>query len=177
MSLRNQIRTVSMLAGIVLVSSVFLCSLQGQHRKPHDPKRMERKQVELLEQEWQSAMLTDDVSIMDRLLSDDYLGVTAGGDLVTKSQQLERMRTRQLTVTKLDRTDVKYKLIGQIAIVTALAQIEAEAEGRPVQGSFRTTRVYQRVSAGVWKLTSFGITKVAPNRGQAQALVGIPGRN
>jgi ketosteroid isomerase-like protein len=174
MSFRDQTRVAQLLAGALLFSFALVGVLQAQHHRPHGPKRAERKQVEQLEQQWQNAMLTDDVPMMDKLLSEDYLGVTAGGDLVTKTQQLERMRNRQLTVTKLDTTDVKVKLVGQIAIVTSLAQIEAVAEGRPVQGSFRTTRVYQRLPGAIWKLTNFTITKIAPGHGEAQALNGTP---
>jgi ketosteroid isomerase-like protein len=125
---------------------------------------MEKEQIEELEGQWQKAMLGDDVVAMDRLLADDYLGVTAGGDLVTKNQQLDRMRNRQVMVTKLDTTEVKFKLIGQIAIVTSLAQIEAVADGKTVTGQYRYTRVYQRLPSGAWKITSFEATRIPAGR-------------
>jgi ketosteroid isomerase-like protein len=121
---------------------------------------MEREQIEQLESQWKQAMLADDVTAMDKLLSEDYLGVTAGGDLVTKSQQLDRMRTRKVSVTKLDTTEIKFKLIGQIGIVTSLAQIEAESDGRTITGQYRYTRIYQRLPNGSWKITSFEATRV-----------------
>jgi ketosteroid isomerase-like protein len=174
MSSRDKTRFAFFLISMILLSG----ALYAQHgHRPHEPKRMERKQVEMLEQQWQQAMLSDDVSAMDKLLSDDYLGVTAGGDLVTKSQQLDRMRKRQVTVTKLDTTEVKFKLIGQIAIVTSLTQIEGVADGRDIKGGFRTTRVYQRLPAGVWKLTSFESTRVAPGSRTTQSASAVTGQN
>ncbi len=121
---------------------------------------MEKEQIEQLEAQWKQAMLTDDVTAMDKLLSEDYLGVTAAGDLVTKSQQLDRMRSRKVSVTKLDTTEIKFKLIGQIGIVTSLAQIEAESDGRTITGQYRYTRIYQRLPSGSWKITSFEATRV-----------------
>lgn len=132
------------------------------HKRTLHPKRAEREEVEALEHQWEHAMLADDVPAMDRLLSDDYLGVTTTGDLVTKSQQLDRMRDRQLTVTKLDTTESRIKLIGNIAIVTSLSQVEAQADGKAVEGSFRFTRVYQRLPNGSWRITSFEGTRVQP---------------
>jgi ketosteroid isomerase-like protein len=136
-----------------------LLAAQQGHRH-HPAKRMEKEQIEQLEAQWKQAMLQDDVSAMDKLLAEDYLGLTATGDLVTKSQQLDRMRNRKLTVTKLENTELKFKLIGQIAIVTSLAQVDAEADGKTLNGQYRYQRVYQRFPNGSWKITSFAATRV-----------------
>jgi ketosteroid isomerase-like protein len=52
------------------------------------------------------------------------------------------------------------KLVGSIAIVTSHAEVEGTNEGVPVQGTFRYTRVYQRLPSGAWKITSFEATRV-----------------
>ncbi len=164
MSLRFGLKTVLllMLGAAVAAAPGYGQSGQGAHRKTLHPHRMEREQVEALERQWEQAMLTDDVPAMDKLLSDDYLGVTATGDLVTKSQQLDRMRNRTLMMTRLQTTESRVKLIGHTAIVTSLAEVEAQADGKPVQGSFRYTRVYQRLPNGTWLITSFEATRVQP---------------
>jgi ketosteroid isomerase-like protein len=149
------------LAALLAVWALCCGLLPAQHVHRHGPpKRMEKEQIEQLEAQWKQAMLTDDVTAMDKLLSEDYLGVTAAGDLVTKSQQLDRMRSRKVSVTKLDTTEIKFKLIGQIGIVTSLAQIEAESDGRTITGQYRYTRIYQRLPSGSWKITSFEATRV-----------------
>ena len=56
---------------------------------------------------------------MDKLLSEDYLGIMANGEVFTKTQQLDRMRDRKFMITKLDTSEHKIKLIGNIAIVTS----------------------------------------------------------
>jgi ketosteroid isomerase-like protein len=170
MSARERVRAASRLAGVLTCLFLLLASAQSQRPyKAHPPKRVERVQVQQLEEQWRQAMLTDDVPSMDKLLSDDYLGVTASGDMVTKMQQLERMRNRQIVFTKLDLSEMKFKLIGQIAIVTSLSQIEAVVDGKTIDGQFRNTRIYQRLSSGAWKITSFEATRVAPGFRPAQA--------
>jgi ketosteroid isomerase-like protein len=131
------------------------------HEKKHDAKR----QVEALEEQWRTAQLAGDVDAMDKLLSDDYIGISMSGQVNTKSQQLDRARSRKLVLTRLDLGEMQIKLVGSIAVVTSRAQVEGTNDGIPVQGTFRYTRVYQRLPSGVWKITSFEATRVPESRG------------
>jgi ketosteroid isomerase-like protein len=129
------------------------------HEKKHDAKR----QVEALEEEWRTAQLAGDIVVMDRLLSDDYIGISMTGQVNTKAQQLDRARDHKLVLSKLDLGERQVKLVGAIAIVTSLADVEGTNDGVPVKGTFRYTRVYQHLPSGEWKITSFEATRV-PSR-------------
>ena len=129
---------------------------QPLREKKHDAKR----QVEALEEQWRQAQLAGDVAVMDKLLSDDYIGITMTGQVNTKAQQLDRMRMHKIALTKLDLGERQVKLIGSIAIVTSRAEVEGTNEGAPVRGTYRYTRVYQRLPSGGWKITSFEATRV-----------------
>ncbi|MEO6806664.1 MAG: nuclear transport factor 2 family protein [Edaphobacter sp.] len=126
------------------------------HEKKHDARR----QIDALEEQWRQAQLTDDVAAMDKLLSDDYIGISMTGRVNTKVQQLDRMRMHKVTLTRIDLDDRQIKLIGSIAIVTSRAEVEGINDGVPVKGTFRYTRVYQRLPSGGWKITSFEATRV-----------------
>ena len=132
----------------------------------HLRKRDFKHEVEDLEQQWRVAQLNGDVSAMDRLLSDDYVGITMTGQVNTKAQQLDRLRTRSLVITRIDLSDVKVKLVGSVAIVTCLASVEGSNEGVSMTGVYRYTRVYQRLPTGVWKITNFEATRVPNSRGR-----------
>src|ERR1700730_19390331 len=54
---------------------------QPLHEKKHDAKR----QVEALEEQWRQAQLAGDVAVMDKLLSDGYLGISMTGQGNTKN--------------------------------------------------------------------------------------------
>src|ERR1017187_849183 len=68
-------------SGILLIALCVPASMlstppawaDGPHPKRNDQFKHE---VEKLEQVWRSAELNDDVDAMDRLLSDDYVGIT-----------------------------------------------------------------------------------------------------
>jgi len=123
--------------------------------KKHDAKR----QVEALEEQWRLAQLTGDAATMDKMLSDDYIGISMSGQVSTKAQQLDRVRARKVTISKVELSDMKVKMVGAIAIVTSRAEVEGTNETGPVSGTYRYTRVYQRVPTG-WKITSFEATKI-----------------
>jgi ketosteroid isomerase-like protein len=134
----------------------------GPHPRRHDQYK---HQVEKMEDAWRAAQIAGDVDAMDKLLSDDYVGITMTGQVVTKMQQLDRMRNRALVLSRLDIEDVKLKLIGSTAIVTSLAEVDGSSDGEPMRGRFRSTRVYSRLPSGVWKMTNFEATRVGPPPG------------
>ena len=132
----------------------------------HIQKRDAREQIADLEQQWRSATLTGDVPAMDKLLSDDYVGISWTGQVNTKASQLDRLRDRSLIVTKLDLTDVKIKVVNAVAIVTSKSDMLGTNDGIELKGSFVYTRIYQRSPAGVWKITNFEATRVPPPGGR-----------
>jgi len=116
----------------------------------------------MLEEQWRTAQLAGDVSAMDKMLAEDFIGISMSGQVNTKAQQLDRIKTRKLVVTKIDLSDRKIKLVGSIAIVTSKAEVEGMAESGSMKGHYRYTRIYQRLANGEWKITSFEATRVNP---------------
>ena len=124
-------------------------------------KTATRQTVEALEEQWRQAQLAGDATAMDRLLSDDFVGINSTGVVTTKTQQLARIKNRAAVLTQLDLSDIKVKLIHDVvAIVTSRAEVAGSNESGPLKGSFRYTRVYQRSPGGAWKITSFEATRL-----------------
>jgi ketosteroid isomerase-like protein len=154
-----------LLAAVVMGWAVPV-ALAGGIPPLHEKKHIAKQQVEALEDQWRQAQLVGDVNAMDKLLSDDYIGISMTGQVNTKTQQLDRMRMHKIALTRLDLGDRQVKLIGSIAIVTSRAEVEGTNDGMPVKGTFRYTRVYQHLPSGGWKITSFEATRVpGPGRG------------
>ena len=118
-----------------LTATVLSAPAQG--KGPHPRRKDEWKhQVEKLEDVWRTAQLNADVDAMDKLLSEDYVGITMSGQVVTKTQQLDRMRNRTMTLTKMELDYVKVKLIGTTAIVTSRVTVSFVAALAPARHSF-----------------------------------------
>ena len=96
---------------------------------------------------------------MDKMLSDDYIGISMTGEVDTKAQQLRRVADRRMMLTRIELSDMKVKLVGAVAIVTSRARVEGTNDGISVRGMYRYTRVYHRLSTGQWKITSFEATR------------------
>ena len=162
---RSYARPFLPLVVAVFAFAGFTSPANAQHHRG-DPKRVQREQIEALEQQWHDAQVNDDVAAMDKLLSDDFLGITANGEVNTKQQYLDRLRNRVATITSLQMSDVKIKLLGGAAIVTSQAEITGTAQGVPLDGKVRYTRVYQRLPGGVWKITNFASTRIPKGNGR-----------
>jgi len=146
--------------------SVAACGMAVAGGLPHHTtkKTATRQTVEALEEQWRQAQLAGDAAAMDRLLSDDYVGINASGVVTTKTQQLARIKNRVAVLTQLDLSDIKVKLIHDlVAVVTSRAEVSGSNENGPIKGSFRYTRVYQRSPVGAWKITSFEATRLNPD--------------
>ncbi len=123
-------------------------------------KRDYKREIETAEDQWRTAQLAGDVPTMDKLLAEDYFGISVSGQLNNKMQQLERLKDRSLVISRLDVSDVKIKLVGRVGIVTSLAEIEGTNNGETLSGKYRYTRVYRRYPDGSWKITNFEVTRV-----------------
>lgn len=171
------IRHLLWAAAAVLVCVQVAFGARFSSAVPSEKKHEAKRQVELLEEEWRVAQLAGDVATMDRMLSDDYIGISVSGQVSTKAQQLDRVRNHKVVIHRVDLSDMKVKLIGSIAIVTSRAEVEGVNESGPVRGTFRYTRVYQRLPSGAWKITSFEATRIPSpksNRDQPASEPAVP---
>jgi ketosteroid isomerase-like protein len=121
-----------------------------------------RDQIENLEQQWRSATVTGDAVTIDKLLSEDYVGISWTGQVNTKAMQLDRIRNRTTIVHSMELNDVKVKIAQSVAIVTCRATVDSVNDGKDTSGEFRYTRVYLRQPSGLWKITNFEATRIGP---------------
>lgn len=148
----------------VVLLTCFLACASAQPNQKHQNRHDAKKQVEALEEKWRVAQLAGDIATMDRMLSDDFIGISMSGQVNTKAQQLEHIRTHRLVFTKIKLDDMKVKLVDSVAIVTCQAEVEGTSEGASVKGVYRYTRVYQHLPSGEWKITNFEATRIRPRR-------------
>ena len=156
------------IAMLLAISALGIADVAHAQQAHKEHKRDEKREIVAVEQQWRTAQLAGDVATMDKLLAEDYLGISNNGEINNKTQQLERLQKRMLVLTRIDVSDVKIKLLGRVGIVTTLTRIEGTNDGQPLQGLFRYTRIYKRYPDGTWKITNFEVTRV-PNKGERGA--------
>lgn len=142
----------------------LLCGTAAAERKAKpvkESRRAETRDIEALEQQWRAAIVSGDVTAMDKLLADDFLAISARGTLLDKQQYLNRMTTHATRLASMDLMDLKIRLQPRSAVAVSQAHISGLLEGKPIEGTFRYTKVYTRMPSGVWHMTNFEATRVS----------------
>jgi ketosteroid isomerase-like protein len=125
---------------------------------PHHGHEL-HKEIEALEMQWREAQLSNDVNAMDRLLAEDYIGISANGTIETKAEALALRRAGMLHITTLDLNDLKVRVYGDTAVVTSRADLTGTNGSSDISGQYRYTRVYNR-RFGQWKIVSFEASRM-----------------
>lgn len=126
---------------------------------PHRPSKELHKEIEALEMQWRQAQLDNDVAVMDRLLADDYIGISASGIIETKPEAIALRRAGTLHITQLDLNDLKVRIYGDTAVVTSRADLTGTNGASNISGKYRYTRVYNK-RYGQWKIVSFEASRI-----------------
>jgi ketosteroid isomerase-like protein len=146
--------------------SLLLCAAFALPAVAAHPKKATYKQViAQLEAQWLEAQRTNDTATIDKLLSDDYIGISAQGMVSTKAQTLTRMQARQVVVKNIDVQDQKISVHGNTAIVTSQVMVDAINNGMQppteMHSRFRYTRVYLHYPSGAWRIVNFESTHIS----------------
>ena len=140
--------TVAFLALMLSATGLSAVVPKPQHHEA-------RHEIDQLEESLRAALLRADVSSLNALLADDYMGITASGTLQTKDDLLSEFRSGKVHFTVLELSDRKIRFYGATALVTCRAEITGTTPEGSVSGSYRYTRVYVRQPGGAWKIVSF----------------------
>jgi len=138
---------------------IVLASCNAAWALPHHEKSEIHKEIEMLEQQWQQATVTNNIGEMNKLLADDYVGITSNGTVENKQQALAQRSAGTVRITKLDITEIHVRVYGDTAVVTSQAQLEGSNGTSDISVQYRYTRVYNR-RLGQWKIVSFEASRM-----------------
>jgi ketosteroid isomerase-like protein len=154
--------TYVVLLVLLAVASLSVSSASALSTPPFLPKRENRtvhKQIEALEMQWRQAQVSNDIGVIDHLLADDYVGISANGTIQSKAQALAQHKAGTIRITVLDLDDLKIRLYGDTAVVTSKADVQGVNGESDISGKYRYTRVYNR-RLGQWKIVSFEASRM-----------------
>jgi ketosteroid isomerase-like protein len=148
-------------AGVSLLFVLALCMVMAQPAfgLPKRDNHAIHKQIEALEEQWRQAIISNNVTEMDHLLADDYIGISATGTVETKAQALAQRKAGTVVIKALDLNDLKVRVYGDTAVVTSKADLEGTNGQSDISGNYRYTRVYNR-RLGEWKIVSFEASRI-----------------
>jgi len=144
---------------VLFIMALCLVMAHPAFALPHRDNHAIHKEIEALEQQWREAVIANDVTRMDQLLADDYIGISANGTVETKAQALALRKAGTVRIKALDLNDLKVRVYGDTAVVTSRANLEGINGQSDISGNYRYTRVYNR-RYGQWKIISFEASRI-----------------
>jgi ketosteroid isomerase-like protein len=109
------------------------------------------EEIRELNRRWAEAETRGDVAGLDALSADGFGLVGPAGFVLDKQQWLDRYRLGDLVTTSLRFDDVQTRRYGGTAVSIGRQVQQAEYQGHPVNGEFRTTLIAVR-DGGQWRL-------------------------
>jgi ketosteroid isomerase-like protein len=144
---------------ILFIAAICLVLAHPAFALPHHENHAIHKEIEALEQQWRQAVIANDVTQMDHLLADDYIGISANGTVETKAQALALRKAGTVRIKTLEINDLKVRVYGDTAVVTSRADLEGTNGQSDISGKYRYTRVYNH-RFGQWKIVSFEASRM-----------------
>jgi ketosteroid isomerase-like protein len=105
------------------------------------------------------AMLQNDPVALAPLLADDLVYIHTTGEMETKQQFLERIRSGALRYNAIEPSETVVRTYGPVALVTGRAKVKVTMGGNDRDVDMRYTSVY-RLTGDRWQLVSWQSTRV-----------------
>jgi ketosteroid isomerase-like protein len=144
---------------LALLILLCICSL-GQESSPVSVDDS-RREIENAVGRFSKAFVEADVSILNTLLSEDYIHTNSTGSALNKQQWLEYIKTRRadleagrLEIESYENKDLRIRVYGESAIVTGANVAKGKREGKPFVTQLRFTHLWIKQS-GQWKRAAF----------------------
>ena len=116
--------------------------------------------IRALDDRRMTAMVDADLGALKAILHDDLTYIhTRAGEMESKAEFLDRLRTGDLDYKSLRKEDVRVRLFGSAAVVTGRVFAEVRSHGQDLSLQARFTAVYVK-KGGPWQLVAWQSTRM-----------------
>lgn len=151
-------KRIAFVAGAVVI--VFAVATIAQ--TPGQPKSGSVEQeLTKLEKEWSEAYVKHDLAALDRLEADGIVQADSDGNVFTKSEDIEEVKTGVLVVTSLVQDEIKVHAYGDAAVVTSRSTEKGQYRGKDYRAQFRYTDTWIKKD-GRWQIVAAHWSTIAP---------------
>lgn len=150
---RNKIDFMKLFICFALASLLIMSCGDNKNNKKEAYKEQAKKELTLLNDQYDSAMIKADTAWMKRVYSDDFTYTTPEGQVRNKSQQLENISSGGLKLEFGKSDDVTVNVYDSTAIVMGRFMGKGVFKENIIDIKERYTTVWMR-QAGKWKLVT-----------------------
>ena len=109
---------------------------------------------------WSNAELHGDTAVLEKTLTDDFIGIGPLGFMLTKQEWLARHEAGDLKYESFNLDEVKVRVYNNdTAVLTARQAQQATYRGNSIPGQFRSTLVFIQ-QHGRWQLASLQLSSI-----------------
>ena len=121
---------------------------------------MERSQIQALVQQLDQAAINNDANTFDRLLAPNYQAINPQGVKEDKHDILKAHRKDEIKYESVQDRDQNIQVAGNTATETSTSDIRGVYKGQRFDGTYASTRTFQRQPDGSWQIVSFQVRRV-----------------
>ncbi len=110
---------------------------------------MDKNEIIQYENRLLEAIKAGDVVTLDKLLYDELLFISPGGQSITKQMDLASHRSGNMKVERLTPTFEEVRITGDNAIVVVVYDTRGTMLGNPIEGRFRYIRIWKQFDNGL----------------------------
>ena len=135
-----------------MLLAVLLCGVVRAQGTTTDKATDEevKKEILKLEEERDQALMRNDADWFERVFADDIAYTGASGDIMTKAQVVDEIRSRTRRWQAVRHDDYKVRVYRNTAVVSYRSNSTMERQGKVTTTLARTTDVYVKQN-GVWR--------------------------
>lgn len=108
------------------------------------------EEISKLEKEFADSIVKNDPEAIGRFVTDDWIIINADGGVIDKERFLEVIKSGALTHELMQSEDMRVRVYGDSAVVTALARSKGKFMGQEFTTHERSTDVFVRRD-GQWR--------------------------
>jgi ketosteroid isomerase-like protein len=146
----------------LLAAAFFLFPAVVLTAQSADPPA-ELAQMQQVEDTWDTAVAKHDQYALENLLSRDYVGISATGDVTTRNQQISHLFVAGAEPLSLQQKVIGARVLGDVAVVngTYVMEWQGTSDQQKVAEKGVFTHVFRKNSAGNWQCINSQRTVVA----------------
>jgi ketosteroid isomerase-like protein len=132
----------------------------AQPASPTASVEQERTQIRALVQQLDQAAVNNDTAVFDRLLAPNYTAINPQGVKEDKHDILKAHGKDEIKYESVQDRDEDIQVSGNTATERSTSDIRGEYKGQRFDGTYASTRTFQRQPDGSWQIVSFDVKKV-----------------
>ncbi len=131
-----------------------------QPATPAAAMEMDRSQIQGLVQQLDQAAINNDTATFDRLLAPNYQAINPQGVKEDKHDILKAHRDNDIKYESVQDRDEDIQVAGNSATETSTSDVRGVYKGQRFDGTYESTRTFQRQPDGSWQIVSFQVRRV-----------------